>query len=157
MEKQILELAEKLKTLRDTKKDVEEEVKYLNGEIEKVTDELTGLMTENELSSFTYSGFTYSLSTRTFASALAGDKESLYEALRENGYGGLITETVNSNTLSSTVSELIEENGGAYPDWLNGKISTYDKVSVRIANVLACGTPPAERVLNARTSLLSAK
>jgi regulator of replication initiation timing len=133
MEKRILALADKLKLLRDTKSDVEEEVKYLNAEIEKVTGELTELMTENEMPSFTRSGFTYSLSTRTFASALAGDKETLYAALRENGYGGLITETVNSNTLSSTVSELIEQNGGSCPDWLVGKINTYDKVSVRIA------------------------
>jgi len=57
MEKQILALAERLKTLRDTKKDVEDEVKYLNGEIEKVTDELTNLMSEAELPSFTFSGF----------------------------------------------------------------------------------------------------
>ena len=132
MEKQILDLAQKLKTLRDAKTDTESEVKRLNGEIEKTTDELTGLMTENELPSFTYSGFTYSLSTRTFASPLAGDKETLYAALRENGYGELITETVNANTLSSTVSELIEQNGDKLPDWLAGKVNTYDKVSVRI-------------------------
>ncbi len=133
MEKQILELAEKLKTLRDTKTDVEAEVKYLNGEIDKVTYQLTGLMTDNEMPSFTHSGFTYSLTTRTFASPMAGDKEALYAALRENGYGGLITETVNANTLSSTVGELIEQNGDALPDWLAGKVSTYDKTSVRIA------------------------
>jgi len=57
----------------------------------------------------------------------------LYAALRENGYGGLITETVNANTLSSTVSELIEQNGEKLPGWLVGKVNTYDKVSVRIA------------------------
>jgi len=133
MDNKILALAEKLKKLRDTKKEVEDEVKYISGEIETVTEELTSLMTENELPSFTYSGFTYSLSTRTFASPLAGDKESLYDALRENGYGGLITETVNANTLSSTVSELIEQNGDSLPDWLVGKVSTYEKISVRIA------------------------
>ena len=133
MEKQILALAEKLKTLRDTKVDVEAEVKFLNGEIDKTTVELTDLMMENELPSFTHSGFSYSLSTRTFASPLAGDKETLYAALRENGYGGLITETVNANTLSSTVSELIEQNGNKLPGWLAGKVSTFDKISVRIA------------------------
>jgi hypothetical protein len=133
MEKQILTYAEKLKSLRDTKKAVEDEVKFLNGEIEEVTAELVDLMTESEMPSFTHSGFSYSLSTRTFASPFAGDKEALYEALRDNGYGGLITETVNANTLSSTVSELIEQNDGSCPDWLAGKVNTYDKVSVRIA------------------------
>ena len=133
MEKQILALAERLKTLRDTKADVEAEVKFLNGELDKTTAELTDLMTEHELPSFTHSGFSYSLSTRTFASPFAGEKETLYAALRENGYGCLITETVNSNTLSSTVSELIEQNGDKLPAWLTGKVSIYDKVSVRIA------------------------
>ena len=133
MEKQLLTLAEKLKSLRDTKSGKEDEVKQVNAEIEKITGELSDLMTENELPSFTHSGFTYSLSSRTFASPLAGNKEALYEALRENGYSGLITETVNSNTLSSTVSELIEQNGDTLPDWLDGKVSTYDKISVRIA------------------------
>jgi hypothetical protein len=132
MDKSILDLAEKLKTLRNTKTNVEDEVKYLNGEIEKVMTDLSELMADNELPSFTHSGFTYSLATRTFASPLAGSKEALFDALRENGYGGLITETVNANTLSSTVSELIELNGGV-PDWLVGKVNTYDKVSVRIA------------------------
>ena len=133
MEKQILTLAQTLKTLRDTKSETESEVKNLNAEIEKITAELSGLMTENEMPSFTHSGFTFSLSTRTFASPLAGDKETLYAALRENGYADLITETVNSNTLSATVSGLIEENDDALPEWLEGKVSTYDKVSVRIA------------------------
>ena len=137
MDKQILSLAAKLKDLRDTKKDVEEEVKFLNGEIEKVTGELSALMTDNELPSFTHSGFTYSLSTRTFASPLAGDKESLYAALRENGYGDIITETVNANTLSSTINDLIEQNDDALPDWLSGKISTYDKTTVRVAKATA--------------------
>ena len=129
----LLDLAQRLKTLRDTKADAEAEVKRLNGEIDNITLELTDLMTENEVPSFTHSGFTYSLTPRTFASPLAGDKEALYTALRENGYGGLITETVNANTLSSTVSELIEQNGDKLPDWLTGKVNTYDKVSVRIA------------------------
>ena len=132
MEKQILQLAEKLKTLKDTKKSVENEMKFLGNEIEEINAELADLMTESEMPSFTHSGFTYSLSTRTFASALAGDKESLYIALRDNGYGELITETVNANTLSSTVSELIEQNDDSLPDWLNGKVSTYEKISVRI-------------------------
>jgi len=140
MDKQILTLAAKLKDLRDTKADVELEVKFLNGEIEKTMSELSELMTDNELPSFTHSGFTYSLSTRTFASPPAGCKEALYSALRENGYGDIITETVNANTLSSTVNDIIEQNDDALPDWLSGKISTYDKITVRVAKATAKST-----------------
>ena len=132
MDREILSLADELKRLKDLKAEVESQEKEINGDIEKVTSELTAKMTEAEMPSFVHSGFSFSLSTRTFASPLAGDKASLYEVLRQNGYGDIITETVNSNTLSSTVNDLIEQNNDELPDWLVGKISTYDKVSVRI-------------------------
>jgi flagellar basal body L-ring protein FlgH len=133
MEKQILDLAEDLKRLKDLKSEVETQEKDINADIDRVTANLTSLMSDNELPSFTHSGFTFSLSTRTFASALAGNKEALYEALRVNGYGDIITETVNANTLASTVGDLIEQNGDTLPGWLEGKVNTYGKVSVRIS------------------------
>ena len=52
-QRNLLDLAHRLKTLRDTKADAEAEVKRLNGEIDQATLELTDLMTENEMPSFT--------------------------------------------------------------------------------------------------------
>lgn len=52
------------------------------------------------------------LSTKTRASAKAGQKDELFGALRANGYGDLITETINAGSLSSFVKEQIAENRG---------------------------------------------
>jgi flagellar basal body L-ring protein FlgH len=133
MDREILALAEELKRQKDLKTEVDTQSKDIGGNIERITSELTAKMTEAEMPSFVHSGFSFSLSTRTFASPMAGDKSELYEALRQNGYGDIITETVNANTLSSTVNDLIEQNNEELPEWLVGKINTYDKVSVRIA------------------------
>jgi uncharacterized coiled-coil protein SlyX len=129
-QKAILALAEELTELRALKSNLDEELKFVNGKIEKVNTALVEAMTESEMPNFTHSGFQYALSTRNFASATDGDKDSLYAVLRDNGFDHLFT--VNAQTLTSTVRELMENNADTLPDWLDGKVSLYDKVSVRV-------------------------
>ena len=138
-EKRTLTLAEKLRTLKDTKADLDEELKFINAEIETTIRDLSDLMTEQEMPSFTHSGYSYSLTTRTYASAMGdedGGKEALYAALKENGYDHLFS--VNPQTLTGFVkeqeSEYAEEHDGeaGLPDWLTGKVRLYDKVSVTV-------------------------
>ena len=54
-------------------------------------------------------------------------------ALKENGYGSLVTETVNANTLASFIKEQREITGEEVPSWLGDTVSTYEKVSVGIS------------------------
>jgi flagellar basal body rod protein FlgF len=61
MEKGIFALAEELKSLRDHKSALEDEVKVTNGKIENVTADLTAAMVENETPSFTHKQFQFSL------------------------------------------------------------------------------------------------
>ena len=130
MKNPILGLAEKLTDLRDMKSNLDAELKFVGGEIEKVTAEMVELMTEQEMPSFTHSGFQYSLATRSFASAADGDKDILYTALKDNGFEHLFT--VNAQTLTATIRDIIEENGDQLPGWLTGKVALYDKTSVRV-------------------------
>ena len=74
----------------------------------------------------------FCLTTKTRASALAGQKEALYETLRSQGYGDLVYETVNANSLSAFVKEQIEANGDTLPEWLDGLISVFDKTTVGV-------------------------
>lgn len=138
-EKQILSLAEKLRTLKDAKADLDEELKFVNAEIETIIRSLSDLMTEKEMPSFTHSGFSYSLTTRTYASTLGdedGGKEKLYAALKENGYDHLFS--VNPQTLTGFVkeqaNEYAAENDGVagLPEWLADKVKLFDKVSVTV-------------------------
>lgn len=72
----------------------------------------------------------FCLSTTTRASAAAGMKEELFDALRSKGFGELIYETVNANSLSAFVKEQIAENGDEIPDWLKGLVNVFEKTTV---------------------------
>ena len=63
---------------------------------------------------------------------VAGRKEELYAALKENGCGDLVYETVNANSLSAFVKEQIAENQDTVPEWLSGLVHVYEQTSVSV-------------------------
>lgn len=89
-------------------------------------------MAETETQNFTRAGTMFSLTTKTRASAVAGHKDKLYSALKENGFGDLVYETVNVNSLSAFVKEQISENQDTVPEWLNGLVNVYEQTSVSV-------------------------
>ena len=131
---QIFSLADKLRQLRDRKADMEEELKALTAEIDATEKTLSDQMAEAEVPKFSHSGMTFYLKSRLFASPQAGRKEDLFTALRAHGYGDLITENVNANTLSSFCKEQIAQSGEAesLPEWLSEVVSTYERTSVGV-------------------------
>ena len=128
----MFELADHLKNLRDLKKELEQKVKSVNEQIDETDYRLSEVMAESETQNFTRSGIMFCLTTKTRASAAAGVKEELYEALRKQGFGDLVYETVNANSLSSFVKEQIEENEDKLPEWLNGLVNIFDKTTVGV-------------------------
>jgi hypothetical protein len=128
----MFELAERLKRLRDQKQETETALKEINAQIDETDYRLSEAMAESETQNFTRSGTMFYLTTKTRASAAAGSKDELYAALREQGFGDLVYETVNANSLSSFVKEQIEENGDALPDWLVGLVNIFDKTTVGV-------------------------
>ena len=101
MSEQLFELADRLRALRDEKAEAEQRVKELNAEIDEVDYRLSELMADTETQNFTRAGMMFCLTTKTRASAVAGHKDELYSALKENGFGELVYETVNANSLSA--------------------------------------------------------
>ena len=128
----LFEWADKLKALRDRKDELEAELKQVNMDIDNADWHLSNLMAETETQNFTRAGTMFCLTTKTRASAKAGQKDELFAALRDEGYGDMITETVNANSLSSFVKEQIAENGDALPDWLDGLVSVFEKTTVGV-------------------------
>ena len=59
-------------------------------------------------------------------------KDELMQTLKDQGYGSIVVETVNANTLASFVKEQMAEHGEELPDWLSEVVSTYEKVSVGV-------------------------
>lgn len=93
---------------------------------------LSDAMAEAECERFSRNGSTFYLNTRLFASPVAGHKEELFQALKDNGFGEIVTETVNANTLASFVKEQMSLNNDEIPEWISEVVSTFEKVSVGI-------------------------
>ena len=133
MEKSVIfEMADRLKSLKKQKKDLEDSVKAIGSEIEELDRQLSDAMTEAELDRFSRNGSTFYLHSRLYASPSTGRKDAMMQALKQNGYGSLVVESINSNTLSSFVREQMEANEGNIPSWLSDTVSTYEKISVGI-------------------------
>lgn len=132
MNNEIFELADHLKAAKDRKKELDALVKEVGAEIERLDLALSDAMTEAECERFSRNGSTFYLNTRLFASPMAGCKEDMFAALKKNGFGEIVTETVNANTLSSFVKEQRELNHDEIPAWISDVVSTFEKVSVGI-------------------------
>ena len=132
MSEQLFELADQLRALRDKKAEAEQRVKEINAEIDEVDYRLSELMADTETQNFTRAGMMFCLTTKTRASATAGRKEELFKALRGEGYGDLVYETVNANSLSAFVKEQMAENGDALPAWLDGLVNVFEKTGVSL-------------------------
>jgi len=132
MPETMFELADRLKALRDRKADLEEQLKRLQSEIEETSNRLVHCMTETETPNFTHAGSMFILTTNTRASAPAGRKDALYDTLRSEGFGDLIYETVNANSLSAFVREQITENYDKLPEWLDGLVTVFEKTTVNV-------------------------
>ena len=133
MEKSVIfEMADRLKSLKKQKKDLEDSVKAIGSEIEELDRQLSDAMAETQLDSFSRNGSTFYLHSRLYASPSTGRKDAMMQALKQNGYGSLVVESVNANTLSSFVREQMEANEGNIPSWLGDTVSTYEKISVGI-------------------------
>lgn len=133
MNESLFELADRLKAAKDRKKELDAETKANNAVIEDLDRQLSEAMAEQEVDRFSRNGSLFYLSSRLFASPKAGEKEPMIAALKANGYGALVTETVNANTLASFAKErMAESETGELPGWLDAVVSTFEKVSVGV-------------------------
>ncbi len=130
MDNKLLELSDKLKELKETKSDLDKQSKATNEEIDGVISQMIDLMLTEELSSFKRDGVTFSLVTQEYPSPEQDRKSELWQAMKEKGYEDLFT--INSKTLAATVTELISENEGTLPNWLEGLIKVSEKNTIRM-------------------------
>ena len=125
-------LADELRELKETKKRLEDELKAVGLEIDRVDAVLAQRMADAETQNFTRNGTMFCLTSTTRASATAGRKDELFDALRDAGYGDLVYETVNANSLSAFVKEQTAENDDSLPQWLDGLVTVFEKTTVGV-------------------------
>ena len=129
---ELFALADELRALKEAKKYAEQELKEITEEIDRVDAMLAERMIASETQNFTRNGTMFCLMNATRASATAGRKDELFEALRSAGYGDLVYETVNANSLSAFVKEQTTENGDSLPQWLAGLVTVFEKTTVGV-------------------------
>ncbi len=129
---ELFALADELRELKETKKHLEDELKAIGLVIDRVDACLAQRMADAETQNFTRNGTMFCLTSTTRASVVSGHKDELFEALREAGFGDLVYETVNANSLSAFVKEQTTENGDALPQWLDGLVNVFEKATVGV-------------------------
>ena len=128
----LFDLADELKAAKEEKKALDAQTKEVNAKIESLDRELSDAMANAECEKFTRNGSTFYLNSRLFASPMAGNKDAIIAALKENGYGDIVTETVNANTLASFCKEQMAANEDELPEWLTPVVNIFEKVTVGI-------------------------
>lgn len=126
----MFELAERLKTLKNEKKQKELELRNISDMLTEIEAALAEFMTLNKTPNFTHGDTSFSLRTSLKASAVVGKKEELYDLLKSSGYGDLVVETVSPSSLSAFVKEQISENENELPEWLDGLVNIFEKNTV---------------------------
>ena len=129
----IPDLCRRLRAAREEREALEDRAKAAKAAEETIEATLFWYMQEEDMSNLTLDGAQYVRTTRNVASAIADQKPALYDALRANGRGDIIKETINANTLSAVVNEAIEAAGNALPDWLDGLVNLHaiEHVAIR--------------------------
>ena len=130
MNDKLLALSDRLKELKDHKSSLEKDLKDTNAEIDGVMVEMIELMTTDELESFNRNGTTFSMVTSVYPAPEPERKKELWDVMRANGFEDLFS--INSQTLTATLKELISENEGVIPEWLNGLIKITEKNQIRV-------------------------
>jgi len=131
------------KELLDKKDELAEQMKENNKALDDLEQEIAQQMVDEEKPDTTIGGFKYSLQEKTIYSKIGEDKLlekglDFFDVLREEGFGDLIVERVDTRTLNSAMNNLVEETG-ELPENLAECLNVYSqlKVSKRKANTKA--------------------
>lgn len=126
----VMALLEQYTCLLQQKDSLAEAVKENNAEVQRCRDDLAAAMIDAEIPRIEWHGYSWSVRPTTKYSKKAGADEALFEALRDNGLGDLIRETVNAQTLQGAMSELARENGDELPDEFLECVNVYEYTDI---------------------------
>ncbi len=126
----LIEMVRDYQMLLEKKGLLEKQIKENNADIDDAKTRITQQMIDDDCPAITVGGYKFSLQAKT-AYTKRSEKElaeagiDFLAALREEGFGDLIKETVNSRTLQSAMNEFVENNG-ELTEGLGKIINTYD-------------------------------
>lgn len=131
----LTEMLAQYEVLLDKKDQLAQDTKDNNAAIEKLKSEIAETMIDEDIPSQGYGDYVYSLQDKIKYSK-RGEAElqekglDFFEVLREQGFGDIIKETVNANTLQSTMKAVTDENDGELPPELDEIVSSYEMTDI---------------------------
>lgn len=111
---------------------LEAELKDAKTVVASLKDELVNAMLMEETTSIGRNGKKFSLVAKKKFSRRSGAEEELFQMLREQGLGDIITETVNANTLNAAMNALADENGGDLPEEWSECVGCYEYTDISV-------------------------
>lgn len=131
----LTEMLGQYEELLDKKDQLAKDTKDNNAAIDKLKAEIAEMMIDEDIPSQGYGDYVYSLQDKIKYSK-RGEAElqekglDFFEVLREQGFGDIIKETVNANTLQSTMKAVADENDGELPPELDEIVSSYEMTDI---------------------------
>ena len=131
----LTEMLAQYEVLIDKKDQLAQDTKDNNAAIDKLKAEIAETMIDEDIPSQGYGDYVYSLQDKIKYSK-RGEAElqekglDFFEVLREQGFGDIIKETVNANTLQSTMKAVADENDGELPPELDEIVSSYEMTDI---------------------------
>lgn len=131
----LTEMLAQYEVLLDKKDQLAQDTKDNNAAIDKLKAEIAETMIDEDIPSQGYGDYVYSLQDKIKYSK-RGEEElqekglDFFEVLREQGFGDIIKETVNANTLQSTMKAVADENDGELPPELDEIVSSYEMTDI---------------------------
>ena len=123
----MLVLARELSGLRAIKDKLEDQIKELNPEIQRINDQLVELMVAENCPRFSLDGQTFYTAVQAIPKIV--DELAFFEWLRKHNEEGIIKETIHSQTLRGWWKEV----GSKYEEDLKGSmLEVFEQVQVRI-------------------------
>lgn len=119
MDQKMKDLSSKLMILKNSKTEINEQLKLINGEISVIEEELIGIMEEQEIEKFTTDDGTFSLKTSMYAGI--EDMKSFIDWIQKTENIGFIQKRASNKS----IEEYFEETGILPPG-----INTYMKTSI---------------------------
>ena len=131
----LTEMLAQYEVLLNKKDQLAQDTKDNNAAIDKLKAEIAETMIDEDIPSQGYGDYVYSLQDKIKYSK-RGEAElqekglDFFEVLREQGFGDIIKETVNANTMQSTMKAVADENDGELPPELDEIVSSYEMTDI---------------------------
>ena len=131
-EAQLHALADRRLELKDEKEDMERVVRDIAASIEATEQQLIKAMRDSGTEQFIRSGYEHSLVTKPKASALEGQKKRLYAVMKEKGFGSLLYDAINADTLSKFAAQQMAKSKGQLPKWLGSLVRVHEQTTLSV-------------------------